>query len=70
MASATTCDWDAMAAPNWLEVTMQEDAAEALLYAGLTLPAAVKQSALAFLESRFCGQCRAPCYHCPWWLPY
>lgn len=55
MASATTCDWDAMAAPNWLEVTMQEDAAEALLYAGLTLWAAVKQSALAFLESRSCG---------------
>lgn len=42
MASVTTCDWDAMEAPNWLEVTMQEDTAEALVYAGLTLWAAVK----------------------------
>ena len=37
MASATTWDWDAMGAPNWLEVTTWEDPAEALVYAGLTL---------------------------------
>lgn len=32
MASATTCDWQAMEALKWLEVTMQEDAAEALFH--------------------------------------
>ena len=54
MASATTCDWDAMEALKWLEVTMQEDT-EALFHVGPTHWAAVKQSALVFLESSSCG---------------
>lgn len=55
MASATTCDWDAMEALKWLEVTMQKDTAEALFHVGPTHWAAVKQGALVFLESSSCG---------------